>query len=155
MFALTPNKNLVNQITKVQFFFSLTYKCLDLAKIMSWQGRGSGKGVTRWGIGCAWCPHGYWLNSTKSESLPLVTNIISMKLERNWNSSRCPTGSSKFQTPSLLVDERQLFIIHIQIICIGNDSCLSCINVYFAIYPRVFISSDKIRMITQDRFHTR
>ena len=117
MFALTPNKKLVNQNTKVQlvhqvlhvwlphrlytrfFCLDLQVSIIDLAKIIVWQGGGNGNGAAGWGIGCAWCPHSYWLNSTWSESAPLVMKIISMTFERNWKSSRCPTGSSKFETP--------------------------------------------------------
>ena len=54
-------------------------------------------------------------------------------------------GSSKFENPSSLVDKSYSY-------CIGNDGCLSCINVYFAMYPRVFVPSDKIEMITQSSF---
>ena len=130
MFALTPNKKLVNQNTKVQlvhqvlhvwlshrlytrfFCLDLQVSIIDLAKIIVWQGGGNGNGAAGWGIGCVWCPHSYWLNSTWSESAPLVMKIIFLKFERNWNSSRCPKGSSKFETPFSIVDERQLFILY-------------------------------------------
>ena len=69
-----------------------------------------------------------------------------MKFERNWNSSRGPMGAQSLKTlPRLSTKGSYSY-------CIGNDGCLSCINVYFAMYPRVFIPSDKIEMITQSSF---
>ena len=50
--------------------FCLDLQVIDLAKVIVWQGRGSGNGVAGWGIGCTWYPHSYWLNSTWSESVP-------------------------------------------------------------------------------------